>query len=75
MQNELPDDDPNYVFGEHVTTAFTGAKYIIDARFASEISQKNLFDNKGRFPFSCFDLGWKAHCGKGLYKDDAICMA
>ena len=29
--------------------------------------------------FSCFDLGWKAsdkvHCGKGLYKDDAICMA
>ena len=40
MQNELPDDDPNYVFGEHVTTAFTGAKYIIDARFASEISQK-----------------------------------
>ena len=29
--------------------------------------------------FSFFDLGWKAsdkaHCGNGLYNDDAICMA
>ena len=41
--------------------------------------KKELFDNKSRFLFSCFDLGWKAsdkvHCGKGLYKDDAMCMA
>ena len=80
MPNELPDGETNYVFGEQVTTAFTGATYIIDARFASEISQQQkLFDNKSRFMFSCFDLGWKASdkalCGKGLYKDDAMCMA
>ena len=33
-----------YVFGEHVTTALTGAtRIIIDVRFASVISQKNNF--------------------------------
>ena len=70
MPNELPDGETNYVFGEQVTMAFTGATCIIDARFASEISPKINFDNKSRFLFSCFDLGWKAsdkeHCGKGL---------
>ena len=79
MPNELTDGETNYVFGEQVTTAFTGATCNIDARFASEISPKITFDHKSRFLFSCFDLGWKAsdkaHCGKGLYKDDAICMA
>ena len=39
VSNESPDD----VFGEHVTTAFTGATRIIDARFASEISPKITF--------------------------------
>ena len=79
MPNELPDGETNYVFGEQVMTTFTGATCIIDARFASEISPKITFYNKSRFLLSCFDLGWKAsdkgHCGKGLYKDDAICMA
>ena len=41
--NESPDCDTNDVFGEHLTTAFTDATGIIDARFASEISQKNNF--------------------------------
>ena len=51
---------------------------IIDAHFASEISPTNV-DTKSRFLSSCFDLGWKvsdkAHYDKGLYKDDAICIA
>ena len=63
---------------KHVTTASTGATRIIYARFASEISPKQLVDNRSRFLSSCFDLGWKAsdkaHYGKGLYKDGAICM-
>ena len=79
VPNELPDGEPNYVFGEQGTTAFTGSTHIINAHFASEISPKKCFDNTSRFLSSCFDLGWKAsdkaHCGKGLYKDDAICMA
>ena len=33
----------NYVFREHVTTAFTGATRFIDARFSSVISPKNNF--------------------------------
>ena len=41
--------------------------------------QKYLLDNKSRFLYSCFDLGWKAsdkaQYDKGLYKDDTICMA
>ena len=40
VPNELPDGETNYVFGEQVTTAFTGATCIIGARFASEISPK-----------------------------------
>ena len=43
VPNELPDGETNYVFGEQVTTAFTGATCIIDARFASEISPKITF--------------------------------
>ena len=43
MLNESPDCDTNDVFGEHVTTAFTGATHIIDARFAREISPKITF--------------------------------
>ena len=43
MPNELPDGETNYVFGEKVTTAFTGATCIVDARFASEISPKMTF--------------------------------
>ena len=43
------------------------------------IAKKTLFDNKSILLSLCFDLGWKAsdkaHYGKGLYKDDAICMA
>ena len=65
MPNESPDGETKYVFGEQVTTAFTGATCIIDARFASETLPKLTFDNKSRFLSSCFDLG----------KDDAICMA
>ena len=42
VPNESPDGETN-VFGEYVTTTFTGATRIIDARFASEISQKELF--------------------------------
>ena len=65
--------------GEQVTTDFTGATCIINPRFASEISPKINVDNKSRFRFSCFDLGWKAsdkaHCGEGLYKDGALYMA
>ena len=38
MPNEFPDVDTNDVFGEHMTTAFTVATRIIDARLASEIS-------------------------------------
>ena len=40
----MPDGETNYVFGEQVTTAFTGARptCIIDARFASEISPKTF---------------------------------
>ena len=43
VPNELPDGETNYVFGEQVTTAFTGATCIIDARFESEISPKITF--------------------------------
>ena len=43
VTNELPDVETNYVFGEQVTTAFTCATCIIDARFASEISPKITF--------------------------------
>ena len=45
MPNELPDGETNYVFGEQVTTAFTGVTCIrpIDERFASEISPKITF--------------------------------
>ena len=43
LLNESPDCDTNYVFGEHVTAAFTCATRIIDARFASEISPKRSF--------------------------------
>ena len=79
VPNESPDGDINEVFGEYVTTAFTGATRIIDVRFASVISQKNIFDYKSRSLSSCFDLGWKAsdkaHYVKGLHKGDAICMA
>ena len=55
VPNELPDDEINDVFKEHVTTASTGATRLIDARFASEISPKQLVDNKSRFVSSCFD--------------------
>ena len=76
MPNELADCEINYVFKKHVATASTGDTRIIDARFASEISPKQLVDNKSRFVSSCFDLGWKAsdkaHYGKGLYKDDVV---
>ena len=41
--NESPDGETNDVFGEHVTTAFTGATCIIDVRFASVISPKITF--------------------------------
>ena len=46
MPNELPDGETNYVFGEQVTTAFTGVRpstCINDASFASEISPKITF--------------------------------
>ena len=43
MLNESPDGETNDIFGEHLTTAFTGATCIIDARFASEILPKNIF--------------------------------
>ena len=43
MPNESPDGDINNVFGEHVTTAFTGDTRNSDARFASEISPKITF--------------------------------
>ena len=60
-----------------MTTAFIGATRIINVRFASAISQKNNFMTTK--VDACFDLGWKAndtaHCGKGLYKGDAICTA
>ena len=79
MPNELTDGKTNYVLGEQGTTAFTGSTRITDAHFASEISPKITFKNKSRFLSSCFDLGWttsdKAHYGKALSKDDAICMA
>ena len=43
VPNELPDGETNNVFGEQVTTAFTGATCIVDARFASEMSPKMTF--------------------------------
>ena len=43
VPNETPHGDTNYVFVERVTTAFTGATRIIDARFASELSPKITF--------------------------------
>ena len=43
VPNESPDRETNDVFGEHVTTAFTGAARIIDARFVSVISPKVTF--------------------------------
>ena len=43
VTNELPHGETNYVFGEQVTTAFTGSNRIIDAHFASEISPKITF--------------------------------
>ena len=45
--NESPDCDTNDVFGEHLTTAFTGATRIIDERFASEISPKKRLAPEG----------------------------
>ena len=41
--NESPDGETNDVFGDHVTTGFTGATRIIDVRFASVISTKITF--------------------------------
>ena len=41
MPNESSYGETNDVFGEHMTTAFTGDTPIVDARFASEISLKN----------------------------------
>ena len=41
--NDSPDGETNDVFGEQVTTAFTGATRIINAHFASEISPKITF--------------------------------
>ena len=38
--NESPDGETNYVFKEHMTTAFIGATRIINVRFASVVSQK-----------------------------------
>ena len=35
VPNESPHDDTSGVFGERVTTAFSGATRIIDARVAS----------------------------------------
>ena len=80
MLNESPDGNTNDVFGEHMTTAFTGATRINDASFVSEISPKRtFFYNKSRFLSLCFQLGWNAsdnaHYRKGFYKDYAICMA
>ena len=43
VPNESPYGETNYVFGEHVNTAFTGVTRIIDVRFASVISPKNTF--------------------------------
>ena len=43
VPNELPDGETNYVFGEQVTMAFTGATRIIEVRLASEISPKITF--------------------------------
>ena len=43
MPNESKDGNTNDVFGEHLTTAFTGPTGIIDARFAIEISAKITF--------------------------------
>ena len=43
MPNESKYGNTNDVFGEHVPTALNGATRIIDARFASEISQTNNF--------------------------------
>ena len=60
MPNDSPYGDTNDVFGEHVTTAFIGDTRIVDARFASVMSPKTLFDNKSRFLSSCFDLDWNA---------------
>ena len=78
--NDPPDCDTNDVFGEHLTTAFTGATRNIDARFASEIAPKNTFwTTKVDYCLCVSNKGWnasdKAHYGKGLYDDDVICMA
>ena len=43
VPNESKDGNTNDVFGEHVTTAFTGATRIIDACFASVLSPKITF--------------------------------
>ena len=40
VPNELPDGETNYVFGEQVTTAFTGATCIIDACLRVKYRQK-----------------------------------
>ena len=42
VPNKSPygDTSPNDVFGEHVTTAYIGAKSIIDVSVGSEISPK-----------------------------------
>ena len=78
VPNEWPHGDTDDVLGELVTTTFTGDTLIIEAHFASEISPKMTFDNQRRFQSSCFE-GWeasdKALYDKGLYNDDAICMA
>ena len=47
----------NYAFGEHLTTAFTGAARIIDARLASEISPKiTFFLQRKQIHVKCFDI-------------------
>ena len=43
VRNESPHGNTNGVSGERMTTAFTGATRIIDARFASEIWPKITF--------------------------------
>ena len=43
VPNESKYGNTNDLFGEHVPTALNGATRIIDARFASEISQKITF--------------------------------
>ena len=58
MQNELPDDETNYVLESMSRRLSLVLHTLLTHVLREKYRKKIIFDNKGRFLFSCFDLGW-----------------